>query len=344
MVLNSLLPLLAALISLLFAALVLDQWRHRRHSFQLVWGLGLIWYGISSGTQFAGAAFGWNAALYRTWYLFGAILVAAYLGMGTFYLLSRTGFGYFAGFSIGLGGLFAYLSQLALIRQGRPTAWSNVALVIVVAIVAGVAVIVATAWRRSLAAHAAMALLAIASVVVGLLTLTATLPEPGYALDPHTHVPVGTAVPGHLRILTGPFNIAGGLCLIFGALFSAYVYMPKRKLLRAGPSTPVVGQLYRVMAVTVNLVASVPEAVRALVAGKLNSRVPATVLIALGGFTAGLTSGLERFGVTWAAALGEFLGVLVIFVGFLISEEVFRRLPFGLGGTAAWGRTAPRSG
>jgi len=343
MVLNSLLPLLAALISLLFAALVLDQWRHRRHSFQLVWGLGLIWYGISSGTQFAGAAFGWNAGLYRAWYLFGAILVAAYLGMGTFYLLSRTGFGYFAGFSIALGGLFAYLSQLALIRQGRPTAWSNVALVIVIAILAGAAVIVATAWRRSIAAHAAMALLAIASAVVALLTISATLPEPGYALDPQTRVPVGTAVPGYLRILTGPFN-AGGLCLIFGALFSAYVYMPKLKVLRGGPSAPVVGQLYRVVAVTVNLVASVPEAIRALAAGKLNSRVPATVLIALGGATSGLTSGLERFGVTWAAAPGELLGVLLIFAGFLISEEVFRRLPFGLGGASAWGRAAPRSG
>jgi len=343
-VLNSLLPLLAALVSFLFAALVLDQWRHRRHSFQLVWGLGLIWYGISSGTQFAGAAFGWNAALYRAWYLFGAILVAAYLGMGTFYLLSRTGFGYFAGFSIGLGGLFAYLSQLTLIKQGHPTAWSNVIVVIVIAAVVGLAVILATAWRRSMAAHVAMALLATATVVVALLTASATLPEPGYALDPQTHVPVGTAVPGYLRILTGPFNIAGALCLIFGALFSAYVYMPKRKLLRGGPSAPVMGQMYRVLAVSVNLVASVPGGVRALLSGKLNSRVPATVLIALGGFTSGLASGLERFGVTWAAALGEFVGVLVIFVGFLISEEVFRRLPFGLGGTSAWGRAEPRSG
>src|SRR5262249_49599004 len=197
---SSLLPLLAAVVSFVFAALVFDQWRHRRHSFQLVWGLGLIWYGISSGTQFAGSAFGWNAPLYRAWYLFGAILVAAYLGMGTFYLLSRTGFGYFAGFSIGLGGLFAYLSQLTLTRQGHPTSWSNVILVIAIAALAGLVVILATAWRRSLAAHTAMALLATASVVVAVLTVSATLPGPGYALDPQTYVPVGTAVPGYLRI------------------------------------------------------------------------------------------------------------------------------------------------
>jgi hypothetical protein len=132
-------------------------------------------------------------------------------------------------------------------------------------------------------------------------------------------------VPGYLRILAGPFNVAGALCLVFGALFSVYVYMPKRKVLRGSVGVPVLGQLYRTVAVTVNLVASVPLAVRALVAGQLNSRVPATVLIALGGFVPGVTGGLERFGITWSFALGELLGVVLIFAGFLVSEEVLRR-------------------
>src|SRR5215470_17057073 len=325
---NLVLPLATCLVSVAFAALVLEQWWERRRSFKLVWGAGLLWYAISSGTQFAGAAFGWSPTLYRAWYLFGAIFVAAYLGMGTIYLLSHTGFGHFAGVSIVLGGQFAWLSQLALIQAGHPTAWSNVALVIGLSTAAGVAVIVATARRRELGAHVAMGVLAVASVLVGWLTLTATLAPPGYALDPVTHVPVGTAVPGYLRILTGPFNIAGALCLIFGAVFSVYVYMPKRKVLRGTVRTPVLGQLYRVLAVVVNLVASVPLAVRALASGRLSSRVPATVLIALGGFVPSVTSGLERFGVTWAFALGELLGVLLIFAGFLVSEEVVRRLPF----------------
>jgi hypothetical protein len=329
-VLNLMLPLATCLVSLVFAALVLEQWWQRRRSFQLVWGAGLVWYAISSGTQFAGAAVGWSPALYRAWYLFGAILVAAYLGMGTVYLLSHTGFGHFAGVSIVLGGLFAYLSQLALVKAGHPTAWSNVALVIGISTAAGVAVIVATARRRELGAHVAMGVLAAASLLVTGLTLTAALAPPGYALDPVTHVPVGTAVPGYLRILTGPFNIAGALCLVFGAIFSFYVYMPKRKVLRGAVRTPVLGQLYRALAVVVNLVASLPLAARALAAGRLSSRVPATVLIALGGFVPSVTSGLERFGVTWAFALGELLGVLLIFAGFLVSEEVFRRRPFGL--------------
>jgi len=105
-------------------------------------------------------------------------------------------------------------------------------------------------------------------------------------------------------------------------------------VLPATVRTPVLGQLYRPVAVVVNLVASLPLAVRALAAGRLSSRVPATVLIALGGFVPSVTSGLERFGVTWAFALGELLGVLLIFAGFLVSEEVFRRRPFGLAAPA----------
>jgi hypothetical protein len=46
---------------------------------------------------------------------------------------------------------------------------------------------------------------------------------------PSTRVPVGTAFQSNVQVLTGPFNIAGALCLVVGAIYSAYVYMPKRK-------------------------------------------------------------------------------------------------------------------
>ena len=101
---NVLLPLLSCLVSLVFAALVLEQWWERRHSFQAVWAAGLLWYAVSAGTQFAGAAFGWSEPLYRAWYLIGAYYVAAYLGMGTIYLLAKTAFGYFAAVTVFLGG------------------------------------------------------------------------------------------------------------------------------------------------------------------------------------------------------------------------------------------------
>jgi hypothetical protein len=106
--------------------------------------------------------------------------------------------------------------------------------------------------------------------------------------------------------------------------------MPKRRLLRVEGRPSVLGAIGRAVAVVVNFFASIPGAIRASRAGELNSRVPATVLIALGGFIPGWTSGLNRFGVTWSFFLGEFVGVLLIFLGFLVSIEVFSdiRLPF----------------
>jgi len=137
-------------------------------------------------------------------------------------------------------------------------------------------------------------------------------------------------MPSDLRILTPPFNIVGAFALVFGAIYSAYIFMPKARLLRVGGGLPVVGAIGRAFAVVVNFVASIPGAWRALRAGRLNSRVPATILIAIGGFIPGWTSGLNRFGVTWSFYIGELLGVVFIFLGFLVSIEVFSdvRLPF----------------
>jgi hypothetical protein len=323
--LNIALPLASSVLSFVFAALVLEQWWRRRHSFQLVWGFGLLWYGISAGTEFLGSAFGWNEVLYRTWYLIGAFFVASYLGAGTIYLLSRTRFGYFAGTTVLLGGVLSLLFSHLNDKSGAPLypgSGTAGTIAFVIAAAGGIAIIAATAIRRGLVGHIAMAVLVIGSVVVAYMTLTASLPAPGWAVDPATHVPVGTAYPGYLRVLTGPFNIAGALSLVFGAIYSAYVYMPKKRVLPARLG---------VLAIVPNFIASLPGAMRSLFRGELNSRVPATLLIALGAFIPGVTSGLDRFGITWSFFLGEFLGLVLIFAGFLVSEEVFRSLPFGLG-------------
>lgn len=82
-------PLASAAVSLVFALTVLDQFFARRKPHQLVWAIGLLMYFISTGTEFWVGLWGLNEAVYRLWYLFGAIFVAAYLGMGTLYLLTR---------------------------------------------------------------------------------------------------------------------------------------------------------------------------------------------------------------------------------------------------------------
>ncbi|MDQ2934947.1 MAG: hypothetical protein M3R49_08185 [Chloroflexota bacterium] len=324
------LPFLASLLSFVFAALVFDQWVRRRHAYQLVWTLGLLFYGIGAGVDFLASAFGWNQALYRTWYLFGAFGVAAYLGLGTIFLLNRTRFGYFVAFLLAFGGLISLAFSAARAKEGIPTPGWGIALTVGASLAAAVAVAAATRLERRRVAPLCVAILGAASLVVVVLTLTASVEAPGYAVTASTGAPNGDAFPAYLRMLTPPFNITGGLALVFGAIYSAYIFMPKRRVLRPAGTKPLVGPLLRGGAVVVNFVASLPGAWRAYRAGRLNSRVPATILIALGGFVPSLTSGLTRLGISWAYFLGELLGVVLIFVGFLVSIEVFSdlRLPF----------------
>ena len=327
--LNVILPFLSSALSFVFAALVGDQWVRRRQPYQLVWTIGLLWYGISAGTEFLGGAFGWSEALYRLWYLIGAFGVAAYLGLGTVFLLNRTRFGYVVAFSVFAGGLFSILSAVARAREGDPASTGTVIAVVAAATLAAIALVLVTRFERRLVAPTTAVVLVAASVVVTWLTFTVPVDAPGYYLDV-TGVPTGEAFPSDLRVLTPPFNIAGAFALVFGAVYSAYIFMPKKRVLRVTTRVPIVGAIGRVVAVVVNLVASLPTAWRAFRAGTLNSRVPATILIALGGFIPGWTSGLNRFGITWAFYLGELVGVLLIFIGFLVSIEVFSdvRLPF----------------
>jgi hypothetical protein len=316
---NVALPLLSALLSLVFAAMVFDQWLQRRHNFQLVWSIGLLFYGIATGCEFLGGAFGWNPGLYRTWYLVGAFLVPAYLGVGTLYLLNKTRFGYFVAASVALGGLF---SLLATSKYAGSSTAGYVALA--AALVAGAAIALTTWRRRERQGHVAMAFLVAGTLVVAVLVLSARLS--GVAIDATTHAPLASGFPGYLRVSSVPFNAGGGLALVFGALYSAYIYMPKKRAVEARLG---------IVAIVVNFFVSLPGAVTALLRGKLNSRVPATILIAIGALIPGVTSSLNRFGVTWSFFLGEFLGLVLIFAGFLVSEEVFRNIRLG---TTLWTR------
>src|SRR5688572_24246131 len=127
---NVILPFLSSLLSLVFAVLVADQWLRRRQPYQLVWAIGLLWYGISAGTEFLGGAFGWNEPLYRAWYLIGAFGVAAYLGLGTVLLLNRTRFGYFVAVSFLIAGALSYLTSVKYTREGTSPSPESVAWVV----------------------------------------------------------------------------------------------------------------------------------------------------------------------------------------------------------------------
>ena len=83
------LPLITCIVSFIFAVTVLDQYFARRKSFQLLWAIGLFMYSVAAFTEFYAGMYGVTDVILRLWYLVGAILVAAYMGMGTLYLLMR---------------------------------------------------------------------------------------------------------------------------------------------------------------------------------------------------------------------------------------------------------------
>jgi hypothetical protein len=79
--------LLAALAAYVAAIFIFDQQVHRPRPYKLLWTLGLLFYGTAAAAAFAGSANHWTVAEYKAWYFFGGILTAAYLGLGSLYLL-----------------------------------------------------------------------------------------------------------------------------------------------------------------------------------------------------------------------------------------------------------------
>ncbi|HWH37804.1 MAG TPA: hypothetical protein VNT28_08510 [Candidatus Limnocylindrales bacterium] len=325
-----LLPAITALLAFVFAVALLDQWRERRRGFQLIWALGMLFFGIGAGAEAVGAAIGWSEALYRTWYLTGAVFTAAWLGLGTAFLLAKTRFGYTYGALIVLGGLIAFFA-----RRAYPEAGDFATLLFIGALVFGLAVALETYFQNErwplIAAIGVIAASAVATYVAFAMPLSGPV-----AIDSHTGVPTGAAIAAPERLISLVMNISGGLALVLGALFSAYVFMPKKRVLdySLDPGQPGDEFLFNlaiaVIAIPVNFVLSLPGTLRALVSGRIHSRVPATMLIAIGGLAAGAGDLLSRLGSTELFQLGKFLAVTLIFLGFLVSIEAFReiRIPF----------------
>lgn len=81
-------PLLSAVISLVFYAILLERYLRRRRFHYLVWSAGLFLYFLGTGVEFIVGVFGLAEWAFRTWYLAGAILVPVVLALGTVYLLA----------------------------------------------------------------------------------------------------------------------------------------------------------------------------------------------------------------------------------------------------------------
>lgn len=330
---DAILPALTSGLALLMALALLDQWRERRHAFQLVWAVGMGFFGIASGCEAIAAASGWTEPLYRTWYLAGAVLTAGWLGLGTAVLLGRTRFGYAFAVIVLLGGVITVLTQR---RSQFPDSDGLAVLYLIAAVLVALAIAVETYFQNERWPQIAGLGMAAATALAVVLTATVPLAAPGFLVDPATGQPQADLFPGALRLLTPLTNFTGAMSLALGALFSAYVFMPKRRVLPYSLDPNQSGDqflfnlLISIVALPVNFVASLPGTLVDLVRGRLHSRVPATLLIAAGSFTAAAGDTLNRLDITGPFAVAKFIAVVLLLAGFLVSIEAFRefRVPF----------------
>jgi hypothetical protein len=84
-----LVPFAAALLSFRLAAELIRRWRGRRTPELLAWAASLASFAAASAALAWGAAAGWDDRAFRVYYLFGGLLTAALLGIGS---LLRVGF------------------------------------------------------------------------------------------------------------------------------------------------------------------------------------------------------------------------------------------------------------
>jgi hypothetical protein len=322
---SALLAGLTSILALVFAVALIDQWRERRHTFQLIWAIGMLLYGLGAGFEALGETMGWNAALVRGWFVTG-VATPAWLGLGTAFLLNRTRFGYSYGALIAFGALLA-------LAVGRRYADAGTVPLIVLLVGLGFALAIAIETYFQNERWPTIGAAAVVAASLAELVVAGTLPLRAAAEAATTHNLAATAslMPDPARVLALPLTVPGGLALLVGAIFSIYVFMPKKRVLAYSLDPGQKGDeflfnlLIAPVAILVNLVASVPGAAQALVTGRIHSRVPATILIAIGAFIPTFTDSLDQ----WAAA-GRFFGVVFLFVGFLVLIEAFQelRIPF----------------
>ncbi len=84
------LPYLSTIVTFAFAIAVHNRYQQRGGRHLLLWAVGLLLYGLGTLSEvILGLTF--SVLALKIWYLTGAMLTAAWLGMGTVHLLIRRG-------------------------------------------------------------------------------------------------------------------------------------------------------------------------------------------------------------------------------------------------------------
>jgi hypothetical protein len=70
-----------------FTVLVARQYLARRKMHQLMWAIAIAMWTIATAAELLATLNGWSSLTYRAYYATGALLIPAWLGMGTLYLI-----------------------------------------------------------------------------------------------------------------------------------------------------------------------------------------------------------------------------------------------------------------
>jgi hypothetical protein len=80
-------PVAATLVAALFSVLLLRSFRKRPAGQKALWATGFALFAVATASEAVAQRLGWDAALFRLYYLCGGVLTVAYLGAGSAWLL-----------------------------------------------------------------------------------------------------------------------------------------------------------------------------------------------------------------------------------------------------------------
>ncbi len=84
------LSVVSSIVTFVFAFIVLRRWWEKPRAHLLAWGIGLFLYFVGTLSQVI-LSLVWSPLFFALWYWCGALMVPAWLGQGTIYLLVRRG-------------------------------------------------------------------------------------------------------------------------------------------------------------------------------------------------------------------------------------------------------------
>ncbi len=97
----------ATLVAVAFAMSTFERWLTGRRPYELAWAVALTLFAAGAVSLWLGAAVGWSIAIFRSFYLFGAIVNVPVLALGTIYLLGTRRVGHASAVFVGAVAMFA---------------------------------------------------------------------------------------------------------------------------------------------------------------------------------------------------------------------------------------------